>query len=63
MPTYPYRCLACGYTFEAQQDITSDPLAVCPACGGSMLQREIAQTTFVLKGKGWAADGYDSGSS
>ena len=33
MPTYEYRCNACGHEFEQFQSITADPIKVCPKCG------------------------------
>jgi putative FmdB family regulatory protein len=36
MPTYSYRCTACGEAFDIQQAFTDDTLTVCPNCGGSL---------------------------
>jgi len=36
MPTYAYRCTACGHAFDAVQAFTDDALTVCPACGGRL---------------------------
>jgi putative FmdB family regulatory protein len=33
MPTYEYKCSACGHTFERFQSITADPIKKCPQCG------------------------------
>ena len=33
MPTYEYRCNACGHRFERFQSMTEKPLKVCPECG------------------------------
>ena len=33
MPTYGYRCPACGHEFEKLQNITDDTRAKCPNCG------------------------------
>lgn len=61
MPTYEYECGACGECFEVQQRITDDPLASCPKCGKKgRIQRLISVSQFVLKGSGWAKDGYSS---
>ena len=40
MPTYEYKCQKCGYRFDHFQSISSDPLKVCPKCGGEMYQRD-----------------------
>jgi len=47
MPTYVYECLneKCNIRFEAQQQITAQPLNICPRCGGE-LRRIIQSTTF-----------------
>ena len=36
MPTYSYRCTACGTAFDAVQAFTDDSLTVCPSCGGRL---------------------------
>lgn len=52
----------CGHEFETQQSITDQPLQVCPACQQPTLERLIGGTSFVLRGGGWARDGYGSNS-
>lgn len=58
MPTYEYECKNCRYEFETQQSIKEDSLKTCPSCHTDSLRRLISQTSFVLKGSGWAADNY-----
>ncbi len=36
MPTYDYKCLDCGHTFELFQSMSSEPIDVCPNCGGKV---------------------------
>jgi len=36
MPTYSYRCTACGNAFDIAQAFTDDTLTVCPKCGGRL---------------------------
>jgi putative FmdB family regulatory protein len=36
VPTYSYRCTACGDAFDIQQSFTDANLTVCPACGGAL---------------------------
>ncbi|AYF97363.1 FmdB family zinc ribbon protein [Protaetiibacter intestinalis] len=36
MPTYSYRCTACGHAFDIQQAFTDDSLTICPSCGGTL---------------------------
>ena len=61
MPTYEYECTK-GHRFEVQQRITEEPLQRCQQCR-SKVQRLISASAFILKGDGWYADGYSSGSS
>lgn len=59
MPTYEYQCGE-GHQFEVVQKITDKPVKTCPQCG-ACVQRLISNTSFVLKGGGWASDGYNRG--
>ena len=62
MPTYDYKCKACGKESTATQSITEEPLRMCLDCGELELERLIsAGTSFALKGRGWASDGYGKG--
>jgi putative FmdB family regulatory protein len=36
MPTYSYRCTACGVEFDTQQAFSDSPLTTCEACGGTL---------------------------
>lgn len=68
MPTYVYECEA-GHEFEMDQKMSDEPLTTCtvvrdrcpgvddPPCGYPC-RRVIVGTSFVLKGKRWAKDGY-----
>lgn len=60
MPTYEYRCDACGHEFEREQRITEDPIKGCPSCKARKARRLISRTSFVLKGGGWYSDLYSS---
>lgn len=59
MPIYEYKCSACEEQLEVMQKISDPRLTVCPECGGE-LSKLISNTSFVLKGGGWYADGYSS---
>lgn len=75
MPTYEYRCSACGHQFEKFHSITADPIKLCPQCGKKKVKRLIgAGAGIIFKGSGfyitdYRSDGYksaaksDSGSS
>mgnify|MGYP000914080805 CR=1 FL=1 len=36
MPTYEYKCNACGYQFDQFQSMHDKPLKTCPQCGGQV---------------------------
>ena len=61
MPIYEYLCAKCEHEFEREQRITEDPVKTCPKCRSRRVKRLISQTSFVLKGSGWYADGYGNG--
>ncbi|HEY4180623.1 MAG TPA: zinc ribbon domain-containing protein [Kofleriaceae bacterium] len=60
MPTYEYRCNACGRNFEYVQRMADDDLVTCEACGQPKLEKLISRTAFQLKGSGWYKDLYSS---
>lgn len=60
MPTYEYRCQACGNEMEAFQSIKDAALVECPACHQPKLERLISASSFQLKGGGWYKDLYSS---
>jgi putative FmdB family regulatory protein len=58
MPTYVYKCQKCGEEHEGTSTIAKAPQKIkCIFCG-SWAKRIISRTHFVLKGSGWAKDGY-----
>ncbi len=62
MPLYEYKCAVCGAVVEILQRMT-DPAPICRECpqdaaGGSRMLKQVSRSSFVLKGGGWAADGY-----
>jgi putative FmdB family regulatory protein len=61
MPTYDYRCDACGHEFELFQSITAPVQKKCPACGKLKLQRLIGTGAGILfKGGGFYETDYRS---
>jgi len=61
MPTYDYKCNACGHTFEKFQSMTSSPLKKCPKCGKLKLQRLIGTGAgLIFKGSGFYITDYRS---
>ncbi len=63
MPTYEYRCDACGHQFEHFQSIKAPRLEVCPQCGKKKLNRLIGTGGGVIfKGSGFYQTDYRSDS-
>ena len=58
MPTYEYECADCHHLWEEFQGIKDEPVKECPKCKEAKARRLISGASFVLKGNGWAADGY-----
>ncbi len=52
MPTYAYRCTACGHEFDAVQRFSDEPIEDCPVCGAHV-RRLIQPVGVVFKGSGW----------
>jgi putative FmdB family regulatory protein len=58
MPVYEYQC-SDGHIFSERQGINDEPLKTCKYAGcRRKVKKLISQTSFVLKGDGWAKDGY-----
>lgn len=63
MPTYQYRCTACGDELEVVQKFTDAALTTCPACQGA-LRKVYNAVGVVFKGSGfYATDSRGSNSS
>jgi len=61
MPTYDYKCEACGHRFDQFQSITAAPLKRCPTCGKNKLHRLIGTGAGVIfKGSGFYTTDYRS---
>lgn len=61
MPTYDYRCLACGHELEVYQSISEPSKKKCPACKKPRLQRQIGTGAgFLFKGGGFYQTDYRS---
>jgi len=57
MPTYVYR-RADGTTFEVQQRITEEPLAVCPETGQAVRRVISGNAGLIFKGSGFYLTDY-----
>ena len=61
MPMYEYRCQKCEKDFEVLVKFSeSEKEQPCPDCKSEETKKKISQTSFSLKGGGWASDGYSS---
>ena len=59
MPTYEYRCDACGNTFERFQSMSAAPIRKCPKCGKNKVRRLIsAGAGLIFKGSGFYITDY-----
>lgn len=63
MPTYDYKCRACGHAFELFQSMTEPVKRKCPKCAKSALERLIGTGAALLfKGSGFYQTDYRSDS-
>jgi putative FmdB family regulatory protein len=59
MPTYEYKCDACGAEFERFQSITAAPVKRCPECGKAKVRRLIGTGAgLIFKGSGFYITDY-----
>ena len=59
MPTYEYKCFACGNTFERFQSITAEPIKKCPECGKVKVRRLMGTGSgLIFKGSGFYTTDY-----
>ncbi len=61
MPTYEYRCEACGAELELFQSMSEAPKRKCPECGKQKLKRKIGSGAgIIFKGSGFYQTDYRS---
>jgi len=59
MPTYEYKCEACGHAFEKFQTMSSAPVKVCPVCNKKKVKRLIGTGAgLIFKGSGFYITDY-----
>lgn len=63
MPIYEYRCASCGFQKDFLQKMSDAPLTDCPECGKPELKKQLSAAGFQLKGSGWYASDFKSGSA
>lgn len=62
MPTYQYKCTACGHRLDAVQSFSDAPLSGCPECQGE-LRKLFSSVGVVFKGSGFYRTDSRSGST
>ena len=59
MPTYEYKCDACGLDFERFQQMSAAPVKKCPRCGKRKVRKLIsAGAGMIFKGSGFYITDY-----
>ena len=59
MPTYEYKCTACGHAFEQFQSMSAAPVKKCPQCGKSKVKRLLGTGAgIIFKGSGFYITDY-----
>ncbi len=63
MPTYEYKCSACGHAFERFHAMSAVPVKRCPECGKAKVKRLMGTGAgLIFKGSGFYITDYrDSG--
>jgi putative FmdB family regulatory protein len=61
MPTYDYKCDACGHAFEKFQSMKAGPIRKCPKCGKRKVKRLVGTGAgLIFKGSGFYITDYRS---
>jgi putative FmdB family regulatory protein len=61
MPTYEYKCDACGHDFDELQSFSDEPLTKCPKCKKKKLRRLFGTgASIIFKGSGFYETDYRS---
>lgn len=63
MPIYAYKCGSCGFAKDILQKISDPALDVCPQCSKPSFAKQLTAAGFQLKGSGWYATDFKSGSA
>lgn len=57
MPLYEFLCPKCNKIVEIIKNIDDNRQEICPECR-EIMAKLVSKSSFVLKGSGWARDGY-----
>jgi len=58
MPNYEYECKDCGKHLTKFQNMSDDPLTVCPLCGGTLIRLLTGGGGVIYKGEGFYVNDY-----
>jgi len=58
MPTYEYKCKACGHVFESFHSMTDNTIKKCPQCDGKVQRLISGGAGIIFKGSGFYATDY-----
>lgn len=61
MPVYEYRCSECSFEVTLLQKMSDDAPTCCNCSSNKEMKKLMSSTSFLLKGSGWAKDGYGLG--
>ena len=60
MPTYEYKCKDCGHEFELFQNMSDEPVRICPVCKGDVERLIGTGGGLIFKGSGFYSTDYRS---
>ncbi len=64
MPIYTYKCASCNTAHDVRAKISDPAPARCPHCQAEgQLHKQIARSSFQLRGEGWYKSGYEGASN
>ena len=58
MPTYEYKCLNCGHSFELFQSMSAEPVSKCYKCNGNLKRLIGTGAGAIFKGSGFYQTDY-----
>ena len=58
MPNYEYKCKSCSQQLTKYQNMSDEPLKVCPNCGGELVRLLSGGGGVIYKGEGFYVNDY-----